>query len=84
MRESIRNEIVRLHYGGRLTAPHCKTAGDRSAGAAWLACWRITNNTGLVQWNSRARDGRAYWDPFADHIAQLLERYPEPNGSSPA
>ena len=29
MRESIRNEIVRLHYGGSLTAPHCKTAGDR-------------------------------------------------------
>ena len=60
MRESIRNEIVRLHYGGRLTAPHCKTAGDRPQECG-LACWRITNNSGLVQWNSRARDGRAYW-----------------------
>ena len=48
MKESITNEIVRLHYGGT------RSAASRnyweSPARAWRACWWITNIAGLAWW----------------------------------
>ena len=76
MKESTRNEIVRLHYGGasqrriaRLLGIAPQERGPRTGGAPGPQSRRRR------KWSARA--GRACWTHYADQIAQLLERYPD-------
>src|ERR1700689_4425515 len=74
MKESTRNEIVRLHYGGASQRRIAKLLGVARRSVAGVLVGHQQDRAEPVQGERPRRS--SVLDPFPDHIAQLLERYP--------
>jgi len=74
MKESTRNQIIRWHYGGASQRRMAKLLGVARNSVGRVLADHQQHRTGAVEVESPRRP--SLLDPFADHIAQLLERYP--------
>lgn len=74
MREAARNEIIRLHYGGSSQRRIARLLGVARKSVARVLADHEQSRAKVVEVEHPRR--ASLLDPFADHIAQLLERYP--------
>ena len=74
MKESTRNEIIRLHYGGASQRRIAKLLGVARKSVARALVGHEQHRAEPVEVERARRP--SVLDPFGDHIAQLLERYP--------
>lgn len=74
MKESTRNEIIRLHYGGASQRRIAKLLGVARKSVARALVGHEQHRAEPVEVERVRRP--SVLDSFADHIAQLLERYP--------
>ncbi|MGA2581477.1 MAG: IS21 family transposase [Bryobacteraceae bacterium] len=74
MKESTRNEIIRLHYGGASQRRIAKLRGVARKSVVRVLVGHEKHRAEPADVERRRRP--SVLDPFADHMAQLLERYP--------
>jgi transposase len=75
MKGSTRNEIIRLHYGGASQRRIAKLLGVARKSVARVLLGHEQHRAEPVEAERPRRPSTL--DPFADHMAQLLERYPD-------
>ena len=74
MKESTRNEIIRLHYGGASQRRIAQLLGVARKSVGRVLADHEQGRASAVEVERPRRP--SVLDAFADHIAQLLERYP--------
>ena len=74
MKESTCNDIIRLHYGGSSQRRIAQVLRIARKSVARVLVNHERNRASAVEVESPQRP--SLLDPFADHITQLLERYP--------
>jgi len=75
MNESVRNEIIRLWYGGASRRRIAKTLGISRKSVTRVVQDHLDQRAGLPVTEHQRRAGLL--DPYEDNIAHLLERYPD-------
>lgn len=75
MNASTRNEIIRLHYGGAAQRRIARLLGVSRKSVAAVLAEHERGRSGAAEHGDKRRP--TLLDPFADHIAQLVERYPD-------
>ena len=74
MRDFTRNEMIRLPYGGASQRRIAKLLGVARRSVAGVLADHEQYRAGVVEVERTRRPSPL--DPFADHIEQLRERYP--------